>query len=161
MRIGILGGGNLGRAVSNLLTSNLKSGSVLISNSQNTNISLIEISDILFLCVKPNIVQDLLKNINETGREKMLVSCASGISIKYMENGLKSNHQIIRCIPNPPIAFKKGSMIYIKNQRVDHRFTNNFLELMQGPQIKMVENENLIDVLEGGFTSFTKVCEKT
>ena len=160
MRIGILGGGNLGKAVSNLLTNNLKNGSVLISNSPNSNNLLIEHSDILFLCVKPNNVTDILKVVNQNGEDKMIVSCAAGISMEYMENRLKKQHQIIRCMPNLPITFRKGSIIYLQNQRVEKSFLNNFLELTRGPHIKEVENDNLIDistVLTGcmpGFTSF-------
>lgn len=144
MRVGILGGGNLGKAFSNLMTKN--GASVLISDQPSTNRFLIEVSEILFLCTKPDIIPDLLNDINQVGQEKMIVSCAAGISLNYMEEKLEKQHEIIRCMSNIPIAFSKGSIVYTINEHVEQYFWDNFFHLTKGPFHKVVDNEKLLDV---------------
>lgn len=63
--------------------------------------------DILFLCVKPNIVPAVLDAITVPG--KALVSIAAGVTTKKMTQLLKVDARVLRAMPNTPLMVGKGA----------------------------------------------------
>ena len=56
-------------------------------NTSNSESEIYKNSKIIFVCVKPDIVEPVLKrNINFTNENTLLVSIAAGITLEYMEN---------------------------------------------------------------------------
>ncbi len=67
-----------------------------------SNLELIEKSDCIILCVKPNVLPNLISEYKEIIKEKnpLIISIAAGVSIKSMENILSNDKRLIRVMPN-------------------------------------------------------------
>ncbi len=63
--------------------------------------------DIIFLCVKPNILPAVLAEITVPG--KALVSIAAGVTTKRMAQLLKVDARVLRIMPNTPLMVGKGA----------------------------------------------------
>lgn len=64
-------------------------------------------ADILFLCVKPNVVPAVLGEITVPGRA--VVSIAAGVRSEKIKDLLKVDARILRIMPNTPLMVGKGA----------------------------------------------------
>lgn len=68
----------------------------------------VKIADIIFLCVKPFVIKEVLNEIKPfLTEDKIIVSIAAGISIADIEEILDKPH-LVRVMPNIPVEIKKG-----------------------------------------------------
>jgi pyrroline-5-carboxylate reductase len=115
MKVGIIGCGNMG---SSLLKGMLKSGAlkareVTVSDSNgqrlkslrnlgvkttSDNRRLVDDCDVIFIAVKPDIVEPVLKEVGDVSNGKLFISVAAGVSTKYIEARTKG--RVIRAMPN-------------------------------------------------------------
>ncbi len=115
MKIGIIGGGHLG---SSLAKGLLKSGfirpeNLVVSDPDRQKIHelaklfvditpdnkrLVKDCDVVFIAVKPDTVEPVLKEIEGISEGKLFVSVAAGVSIKFIE--ARTNARVIRTMPN-------------------------------------------------------------
>ena len=170
MNVGIIGCGNLGSAVARLISKNLSFGDHLTISDPNSsskqlkelqnfkkvsNRESISSSDILFLCTKPTDIVKVLDDINSSHIEKnisppsdqLIVSCAAGISLNYLQACLDLNYPIIRMMTNLPIAHHQGAITYITGPFLPKEtISSKFIEIMKGPMLLRVGNEKLLDV---------------
>ncbi len=65
-------------------------------------------ADVVILCVKPNIVPDLVAEEAASLREKMTISVAAGITTETMLSAIGSGAAVVRCMPNTPALVKTG-----------------------------------------------------
>ena len=65
----------------------------------NNNKEAVRNSDIVFICVKPQNINEVLKEIKDEINKQLIVSIAAGIKIKNIEKILKGK-RIIRVMPN-------------------------------------------------------------
>jgi pyrroline-5-carboxylate reductase len=166
MRIGIIGAaGNMGRAVNSLLKRNnffpllsdtknvnpsdmksdIKSSDIeLVKEKYCDSITLIENSDVIFICVKPVDMKSVLNNFSFEDRDKLIVSCVAGVSMKTIEKEISA--PVIRCMMNLPIATGEGTITYIHNSKVTPVHNYTLSKLLNGPKFFRVEKEKLIDV---------------
>lgn len=115
MKIGIIGAGNLGYSlvrgllrsgvvkskeliVSDLETGRLKELEKLEVKTTTDNKELVKICDIIFVAVKPDTVESVLKEIERVSNNILLVSVAAGVSTKFIEARTKA--RVIRVMPN-------------------------------------------------------------
>ena len=127
MKIGFIGAGNMAYAIlSGLHKSNIiKNSDVFVSNRTKDKLDKIKnefsynistdnsyviknAKDVLFICVKPqvfdNIAKDLKKNINS---KQLIVSIMAGKNIEYIEKELGTKN-VIRVMPNTPSLVGAG-----------------------------------------------------
>lgn len=160
MRIGIIGVGNMGRSVAKIVSENMNYSDFMLvsdikhltdySSLQETNIENIKGSNILFLCVKPNDMTNLLTNIENTlmtnklhNRNPLIVSCAAKLPLNFYD---RLKLPVIRCMPNIPIAERSGAITYIPNNKVTDDMIKNFEKILAGPFLLKVNEEKLIDL---------------
>ena len=62
------------------------------------NKKVAKLSDVIFIAVKPDIVGNILDEIREFSRGKLLISVAAGISTKFIEE--RTDERVIRVMPN-------------------------------------------------------------
>ena len=69
---------------------------------------VVKSADIIFLCVKPNILPEVLKEITVEG--KAFVSIAAGITVEKIRELLRPAARIMRIMPNTPLLVGKGAI---------------------------------------------------
>lgn len=109
---------------------------------------LVQICDIIFLCVKPFVIKDVLAQIKSAVSEKkVIVSIAAGISIKTIADIIGENANIIRIMPNTPALVKSGMSGLAASPKVaaeDVKYVINLLKSVS----KVVEfDEKLLDAV--------------
>ena len=137
MNIGFIGAGNMGGAI---VKGYAKSGAlaagkgdvvfVYDSDAEKTEAlaalglpvriadSLAELagaSEALVLCVKPNVMGEVLEEmaglLKTQGADKLIVSIAAGISIGYIREKLGADKKVVRVMPNTPAMVGEGMSV--------------------------------------------------
>lgn len=125
-------------------------GKVNVSIAEDIR-SLCSESDIIFLGVRPQDMEDVLKTMNHQG--KIVVSMAAGISISYIKSFLGENTSVIRIMPNTPVAVKKGVVSISRSSDIDEQRFKLIKDLLS-PLGKVVEiEETLIGSITGLYGS--------
>ncbi len=108
---------------------NAKTNFGIQTATDNTKVA--GLSDVLFLAVKPQFMQDVLNEIkNDIGKETIVVSIAAGKTIEFLENGLSGEHKIIRCMPNTPALVGEGCTGVCCNNNVSKEEFKQVLDLL-------------------------------
>ena len=158
MKYGFIGFGNLAKAIWTGLKEDKDIEFAYVDKINNEkeiksfeNISLlVSFSDVIWLCIKPqNLVEVLeeLKNINLDG--KILVSPVAGKSIKFIQDSLGKNVNIVRIMPNLAIAYGKSVTAYCVNKG-----NNIFAEKIKNDLSKLGK---VIELPEEKFDLFTAI----
>lgn len=80
-------------------------------NTTASNKEVVNRSDIIFLAVKPQNIEDVLREISALINErKTIVSIAAGITLSYLESKLGTK-KIIRVMPNTPAIVQEGMSV--------------------------------------------------
>ena len=133
--VGCLGAGNMGGALLKGLAS-AKSGARLavydidirkseyLKEKTGAHVSasageLCESSDIIILAVKPDGVTDLLRELQESIRGKIVVSIAAGVRIAALEDAAGEGAKVIRVMPNTPALVGEGMSVLSPGRGVD------------------------------------------
>ena len=75
-----------------------------------SNTELLDELKIIILSVKPNVMDDVLKEIaNDVSDEHLLISVAAGYPLKKMENFLGTDRRLVRVMPNTPSKIGAGA----------------------------------------------------
>ncbi len=69
---------------------------------------LAEKSEIIFLCVKPNIVQQVSQEI--VASNKAVISIAAGVKVEKLASYLPADTRVMRIMPNTPMMIGKGAI---------------------------------------------------
>lgn len=133
MKIGIIGGGNIGSAIVCGLanSSSIKNNDLYVSDLSQTrlqelknnhqeinttisNIDLVQQSDIIILAVKPWIIDSIINEIKQyiDYKKQLIVSVAAGIDFAQLSTLFHDKEKqlpaLFRIIPNTAIAINKG-----------------------------------------------------
>ena len=117
-QISILGAGNIGHSIANGLVRSgaYKPKKIILSrrnvkylkkmaedgfNVTENNADAVKFSKILIICVGPQQLENLLKNIGEIlTKDHLIISVVSGVSIKEIKKQLQKKVSVIRAMPN-------------------------------------------------------------
>jgi pyrroline-5-carboxylate reductase len=73
------------------------------------NAKAVEGADIIFICVKPQTVQEVVEEIrSQVSPGALLISVAASVSTTQIENALGTHHAVVRAMPNTPCALGAG-----------------------------------------------------
>src|SRR2546423_12659086 len=119
-KLGFIGAGNMGEALFKglLNTKAAKPGQILVSARRpervqelvkaygvrgGANSDVARESDVVVLCVKPQILDQVLRGISPAvSRDKLIISVAAGVPIQAIERRLHPPPRIVRALPNTP-----------------------------------------------------------
>jgi len=168
--VGIIGLGNIGEAIASSLVKKFKASLIYgfdivgaknrkIKKKYSINIAcsiedLLLKSNIIFLCVKPQDIKEVLLKINSfylnIKERKIFVSVAAGISTKFLERFLQGL-PVIRIMPNLGIFVGMSATAYCVGRYANSKDEKIVLSLLNtfGDSIKFPEYQ--ID-------KFTAVC---
>lgn len=80
-------------------------------NSAKTIFDIALISDVIFLCVKPQNFDEVLSQIKDHIKSNtIIVSIAAGISTQYIKNIIGQDAKVIRTMPNTPLMLGVGAV---------------------------------------------------
>lgn len=122
--IGFLGAGNIAQAIiGGLLENGTSPDEIVIYDPYaatrdkaaeagvrvaSSNDEVVRDSDIIMICVKPDIVLDLLLALKVATIDKLFVSVAAGITTRTMQQLLTEGTALVRAMPNTPALVQTG-----------------------------------------------------
>ena len=127
MKLGIIGFGNMAEAilggvlangfvVKEDVTASGKDEAMLTKASEKYGIGVetdnkkvVEMSDVILLSVKPQIMADVIAEIKDVcTTDKLVISIAAGKTKQWIETAFCGRRKIVRCMPNTPALVGEG-----------------------------------------------------
>ena len=69
------------------------------------------LSDVLFLCIKPQVMPKVLEELSTAVKENaVIVSIAAGVSAKKICGAIKTTDRVIQVMPNTPLMLSEGAV---------------------------------------------------
>jgi pyrroline-5-carboxylate reductase len=163
MNIGLIGCANLGSSLLKglLNAGTVKAGEVVVADIDEKKLGpLRKLSaettkdnkkaaeaDIIFIAVKPSLVGEILGEIREVSKGKLIVSVAAGVSTKFIED--RTDARVIRVMPNIcALAVEMASCFCpgAKASREDEELVERLLDSL-GTTFKV--GEEMMDAVTG------------
>lgn len=163
-KIGFIGCGNMGKALSSAVSKVIDGKQILLSNrspekaefvSKNTggivcsNEDIAKNANYIFLCVKPQQMEGLLYSLRDFLKERtdrfVLITVAAGIKTARICEMADLSCPVIRIMPNTPVSIGKGMIQYTVNPSVTAEEKEFFQKIMQYSGLIDEIPENLID----------------
>ncbi len=123
--IGIIGYGNMGKALVKGLVSNYRRESICVYDKKKSKLSklrltspskvaesleeLISFSKTLILAVKPQDIREVLDSIRVSYKNQLIISIAAGITTSFIEKIIGRRPRVVRVMPN--LAAKVGKSL--------------------------------------------------
>ncbi len=160
MKIGIIGGGNMGAAIYSGIKKKYKVCVAEVDKKRAQSLKrkykavlkdiapLVKQSDTVIVAVKPQGIDDVLEMIKEnTVKSTLVISIAAGITISYLEKKLGKKARVIRTMPNLPAQIGEGITAIAKGRlaRADDVKTADNIFSCVGETV--VVKEDLIDAV--------------
>ena len=166
MKIGFIGGGNMGGAIiGGIVKSKVEVPNHIGVYDVNTdavnklkeqygiqqiilNQAAVNSADVLFLCVKPNVLYDVIDQIKgDISENTLIISIAAGQTISAIENAFGKKIKLIRAMPNTPALVGEGMSALSPNENVTESELATAIELFSGFGKAEVVPEKLMDVV--------------
>lgn len=159
MKIGFIGCGNMGGALARavarvsyakvcLYDKDTERAKGLAENIAGEAVTFEQVAkcEYIFLGVKPGIIADVLTELSPLiGDDTVLISMAAGVAIEKIELGLGRKHNIIRIMPNTPVGYGKGMILYTTSSSVSEIAVDKFIDFMKfAGELDRIP-ENMID----------------
>ena len=81
------------------------------------NAEAVQGADIIFLCVKPQVVADVVKEIRaHLNSHQLLISVAASVPTEMIERGLEKEVPVVRAMPNTPCVLGVGMTALCKGK---------------------------------------------
>ncbi|MFH1432720.1 MAG: pyrroline-5-carboxylate reductase [archaeon] len=170
MKLGIIGTGNLGKPIIDRMIEN----NIHIMASSRTpatyrgleitsdNSRLAKESEIIILAVKPQSMDEVLEEIKDNVKDKLIITFAAGLKISYYEK--RTGARIARVMTNIAVRYGKGISAYTLSKTCtgqDNKEVEKILRCL-GKSIR-TEDENALDVITGvsgsGIAYFIKIMD--
>lgn len=166
-RIGFVGGGNMGEA---LLRGLVKTGLVPPDalfvadvrrerleelgrlygvHTLSDNALLVRRSDVVILCVKPQIVREVLEEIAPATPGKLLISLAAGVATGEIRRHLPPGTRLIRVMPNTPALVLEGVTAIARAAGLQAGDLETAEEIFRAVGQVVVLDEELMDAVTG------------
>lgn len=136
-KIGIIGCGNMGRAMLSALlkSSDISNDDIIVSTKRENsaekirndfkvkttlvNSEVAEKSNILFLAVKPNFFKEVIEEIKDKiNNDTIIISIAAGITISQIEEWFGKDIKLVRSMPNTPALVGEGMSAICPNKNI-------------------------------------------
>lgn len=112
------------------------------------NIELVKECDIIFLAIKPNVYQSVLKEIkSHINNEKLIISMMAGVTIDDIGQYFKQSVKIIRIMPNVGVTVNEGMIALSGGDNVSNEEIDLAVELLSSiGRVDEIE-EHLMDAV--------------
>ena len=168
MKIGFIGLGNMASAmIGGILTKGIRRpeelfGTDCIPESRDrvqeiyqiqiteTNIDTVNEADVIFLSVKPQFYEEVIREIKDFIRpDQLIVSIAPGKTIAWIHSMFEKEIKLIRCMPNTPALVGEGCTGVCTSANVTKEELNEIMVILSSFGKSSVVKENLMDAVVG------------
>ncbi len=168
MKIGFIGLGNMGSAILGgiLKQGNVKPEDIIVTDKAPVamqkaaemmkvravpkNTTVAEEADILFLAIKPQIYETVIREIaSSMKKDAVIISIAPGKKIEWIDGLFGGNTKIVRCMPNTPALVGAGCTGVCANSRVTEQEMKQVMSLLNSFGKAYGVPENLMDTVVG------------
>lgn len=159
-RVGIIGFGNMGKAMTQGLLAKkvVNSEQIIVSDTTlpvseeniictTDTIELVQKAEVIILAVKPQIMDSVLEEIqNKIREEQVIISIAAGITIKNLQQRLSLHQSIIRAMPNLNAKIGESMTAWVCSDKVSEDQKNIAKEIFQAIEKEVyLHNEDMIN----------------
>ena len=164
MKIGFIGCGNMGSALSSAAIKAVGCKDIYVSDflpekaqefcdatgaNVSSNEEIAKNCDYIFLGVKPQVMDKTIDGINHIFKDRAddftVVSMAAGLSISAIEKMIGADVPVIRIMPNTPCKVGEGVVLYAPNDKVSALKAEAFEKILSKCGTVDRIPENLID----------------
>lgn len=114
---------------------------------EESNKVVVQEADMIVLCVKPQAVSSVLKEINGSlKQDAILISIVAGVSLSTLKKEV-GHPFIVRCMPNLPVQIQQGMTVWKATEDIgcsQSADVQTFLRML-GKELQ-VEDEKLLDI---------------
>ncbi len=111
----------------------------------NSNIELAKKSGLLFLAVKPQIIDSVLSEISGHIKSDCIVSIAAGVSTEDIKSKISDIVPVIRALPNTPMLILSGMTVVASSDETPEDIFNLVLSIFKSAGEVLVLPENKIN----------------
>lgn len=109
---------------------------------------LVKNNDIIMICIKPFIINEVLDEINkEINEKKLIISIAAGVTSQKIETKLNNKAKVIRVMPNTPALINEGISGLCKGAYAKDDDLDIAQKIMQSVGETVIVNEDKFDIV--------------
>lgn len=165
-KIGFIGCGNMGSAmIAGILDSGKCTKDMIMASDKSEasreekgkqfgikfvedNKEVAKFADILFLAIKPQFYEAVIKEIkDDVSKDAIVVTIAPGKSLEWLDDKFETELKIIRTMPNTPAMVKEGMMGMCPNSRISEEEVALVRDICDGFSNTEIIPEHLMDVV--------------
>ncbi len=114
------------------------------------NLAAVRKADIIFICVKPQVVVEVAKEIRaQVTPKQLIISVAASVPTALIEGALKGNIPVIRAMPNTPCVIDSGMTAICKGKFAQDRHVQLACSLFNVVGRTVVVDEKHMDAVTG------------
>jgi pyrroline-5-carboxylate reductase len=114
------------------------------------NLAAVRDADIIFVCVKPQVVQEVMEQIRTNiSSKQLIISVAASVPTSQIEKALGGNVAVIRAMPNTPCVLGCGMTALCKGKFADARQVETACALFNVVGKTVVVDEKHMDAVTG------------
>lgn len=167
-RIAVIGGGKIGSAlIGGLIDGGIAPTSIYVVGRTRESLAglketygivdaddavgAVDGVDVVFLCVKPHIIMDVLEEISgvldDSESDTIVVSMAAGVTLDRMETVCAVGTPVLRVMPNTPMLVGKGMCAVAPGRFVTQGQTQTIVSLLEKVGYVEVVDESLMSAV--------------
>lgn len=114
------------------------------------NVAAVRKADIIFVCVKPQVVVDVIKEIRaQITSKQLIISVAASVPTALIEGALKGKVPVIRAMPNTPCVIESGMTALCKGKFAEDKHVQLACSLFNVVGRTVVVDEKHMDAVTG------------
>ncbi len=100
------------------------------------NRELVRGSQIVLLAVKPQVLPEVLKEVEpDVSSHHLFISIAAGVPLRRLETGLGGHARVVRVMPNTPALLGKGMSVLVNGSRATPGDLRRALRIFRGDEL--------------------------
>mmetsp|Transcript_24711 Transcript_24711/g.40089 ORF Transcript_24711/g.40089 Transcript_24711/m.40089 type:complete len:240 (-) Transcript_24711:2951-3670(-) len=116
----------------------------------DSNVELVKKCRVIFLGVKPYMIQDVLKEVKEhITDDKLIISIALGLRLETLQKWVSPSTRIIRVMPNTPCLVRQSACAYVPGEHATAADTALVDKLLSAVGLAIQVPENQLNAVTG------------
>jgi len=163
-KIGFIGAGNMAFALAKAIKKAKLAKSIIVSdvnkerldfvkkelkiNITTNNKVVVNRSDVVFLAVKPQVIDNVSEDIKDNVNGKLVISIAAGVRLKKLESKLK-NAKVVRVMPNTPCLVGEMAAGFAVGKKVKDNDIKIVEEILNSAGKAFYLKDEMLDAVTG------------